>query len=69
MSNLICKLCMSYMTIHPENFNYRKCITCGYCEDKDGYNKLNPKPIEKESKGCSCGAGTGEKTTCSCNNT
>lgn len=28
----ICKVCMSYMLVHPENEQYRKCPSCGYCK-------------------------------------
>ena len=34
-----CPICISYMLSHPALKGWTKCVTCGYCMDKDGKNK------------------------------
>lgn len=48
--NKFCPICVSYMltlTTSIELFNHKKCPTCGWQEDPEGYNLLNPKPKTK----------------------
>jgi len=44
MKNNVCKVCQAWMQMHDTLHNWKKCPSCGYCEDSEGYNKLNPKP-------------------------
>lgn len=47
---MICPECMGSMQQLDYLSDWRKCGSCGYCHDKDGYNKLNPRPEEPEPK-------------------
>jgi hypothetical protein len=35
---------MSYLLAHLQLHDWKKCPSCGYCEDKNGFNLMNPKP-------------------------
>ncbi len=49
-----CPYCMAYLLDHQTLMGWKRCPNCAYCEDRDGYNLLNPNPvyaqIEEESK-------------------
>lgn len=32
LNYMVCKLCLGWMQIHPENEDFRKCPTCGFCK-------------------------------------
>lgn len=50
--NLVCPECNCWLLDHPNLKNWKKCLGCGYCEDNNGYNKINLKLISKIE--CSC---------------
>lgn len=38
---------MAYLLDHPNIVGWKKCPGCGYSEDSEGYNLLNPKPKDE----------------------
>lgn len=65
MQSKFCPKCMSYMmdSTNPNLIGWKYCPTCRYSEDAEGYNLLNPKPVQAceikqfayQCDNCKCG--------------
>lgn len=47
MTPVVCKRCQTYLLCHPDpklkHLGWKKCHSCGWCCDKEGYNLIDKK--------------------------